>query len=558
MKTPQHYSRLIVLFLGTLTLLVAPAGRAQTNSPTNGPAVKPPVAAPAAIQAAPAQPAPAQGQSAAPSPSAAASPAGPTPAAAGPATGPGHGPAVAPVQPAATLSNGEQGLRLNFRGVPLEMVLNYLSDAAGFTILIATQAPVQGTVNVWSDRPLSKDQAVNLLNSILNKNGYAAIRNGQTLTITTLQDAKKHDIPVNVGSEPSRIPRTDEVVTQIIPVKHANATQLTKDLQPLLPEYAQLSANESANSLVLTDTQADARRMAEIVKALDTSISTVSTVQVFPLRYADAKALADEIKTVFATPQQNNQAGNPGGRGPGRFFRMMRNAAQANSQNQGGPNVQVVAVADEASNAVVVSAPRDIMDTITALVNEIDKPNVDTTELRVFHLVHADPQEIADEITQLFPDSNSSNNNNQNRRFRFFRGPFGPPQAGSDTSDRMKKKSEVHVVPDPRTSSLIVSADASLMPSLAEMITQLDSDSTKKQRVFVYSLKNADPQQVQQVLEGMFERSNTSMNRQNANQTSPLTTRSQQYQQNGLGSSGFGSSRNNNSGLGGGGLGGGR
>src|SRR2546423_3764013 len=60
----------------------------------------------------------------------------------------------------------EKGLRLNFRGVSLETVLNYLSDAAGFIIVLETK--VDGKVDVWSNQPLNKDEAVNLLNSILN------------------------------------------------------------------------------------------------------------------------------------------------------------------------------------------------------------------------------------------------------------------------------------------------------------------------------------------------------------------------------------------------------
>ena len=83
----------------------------------------------------------------------------------------------APETPAAPVGDG--GLRLNFRGVPLEMVLNYLSDAAGFIIVLETK--VEGKVDVWSNQPMSKDEAVNLLNSILKKNGYAAIRNGRSL-----------------------------------------------------------------------------------------------------------------------------------------------------------------------------------------------------------------------------------------------------------------------------------------------------------------------------------------------------------------------------------------
>src|SRR5262249_5150179 len=78
-------------------------------------------------------------------------------------------------------TNADKGLRLNFRGVPLDMVLNYLSDAAGFIIVLDTE--VKGKVDVWSNQPLSKEEAVELLNTVLSKNGYAAIRNGRTLKI---------------------------------------------------------------------------------------------------------------------------------------------------------------------------------------------------------------------------------------------------------------------------------------------------------------------------------------------------------------------------------------
>src|SRR3954453_4902802 len=89
---------------------------------------------------------------------------------------------VAKTDPApAVTSNSEKGLRMNFRGVPLDMVLNYLSDAAGFIIILETE--VRGKVDVWRNQPLSKDEAVSLLNSILSKNGYAALQSGRTLTI---------------------------------------------------------------------------------------------------------------------------------------------------------------------------------------------------------------------------------------------------------------------------------------------------------------------------------------------------------------------------------------
>ena len=409
-------------------------------------------------------------------------------------------PAVAPEttpSPAATnepvrrvTSDTEAGLRLNFRGVPLDMVLSYLSDAAGFIIVM--EGEPRGKVDVWSNQPLTKDEAVDLLNTILNKNGYAAIRNGRTLKIVSRDDAKTKDIPVRMGSDPALIPKTEEMITQVIPVRYANATQLTKDLQPLMPTYAIMTANESGNALVITDTQTSVRRMVEIVKALDTSIASVSTIRVFPLKYADAKTLADAVKELFAPPtQQNNNnngrnrflnqfgggGGGPfGGGGPGGG-----GAASTSGSSGAGANTKVTAIADERANSLVVSAPDDTIPTIEKLVAEMDVSVTDASELRVFRLRNADPAEMADLFGQLFPDETTQNQNNQQNRFGFNFGGFGGGnngggrggnrnQSGTASSERAKKMGQVKAVADARTSSLIISASTEMMPQIAQMV----------------------------------------------------------------------------------------
>ena len=56
----------------------------------------------------------------------------------------------------------------------------------------------------------------------------------------------------------------------------------------------------------------------------------------------------------------------------------------------------------------------------------------------------------------------------------------------------MKKKGRVLAVADARTSSIIVSAASELMPQIEEMVAQLDASPAKKQKVYIYSLENAD------------------------------------------------------------------
>ena len=484
----------------------------------------------------------------------------------------------APV-PAPASADGEKGLRMNFRGVPLEMVLDYLSDAAGFIIILETE--VKGKVDAWSNAPLGKQDAVDLLNTVLAKNGYAAIRNGRTLRIISRADAKTKDIPVKAGNDPEEITKSEEMVTQIIAVRHANAAQLIQNLQPLIPEYARdsFSANESGNSLLLTATKTDVRRVVEIVKALDDSISSTSGLRVFPLKYADAKALATAVKELFTQQtSQQGQGGRGGGQGgfggfggggPGGFGGGGPGGFGGGGGNNGGrggrstgaaSTIKVNAVADEESNSLIVSAPEDVMPSIERLVKELDVASTDITELRVFRLFNADPMEMATLFLELFPDETRSGNNQNQGGFQFggFRGGFPGGGGGNRNgaqganSERMKKKGRVSAVADQRTSSLIVTAASEQMPQIEEMIKQLDQPA-KKQKVFVYSLENADVGQVEQILRDMFDRSGTSSSRNSQNQGSALQNRSQNNQQGSTTSGGVG---NNNGGFGGGGGGG--
>lgn len=439
-------------------------------------------------------------------------------------------------------------LHLNFRGAPLNLILEYLSDAAGF--IINKESDVRGTVDVWSKDPVSKEEAVQLLNSVLRKNGYAVVRTGRILTIVSLDTAKTADLEVVTGNDPDEVERSGEVVTQIIPVKFANATQLMNNLQVLLPTTATLSVNESANSLILVASKTEIRRMLRIVSALDTSIASVASVQVFMLKYADARQLATVVSQLFAA----QSAGNAGMRQ--QFFNMMRGGGPGGppGMGPGGGNTsasggnaagsRVVAAADEYSNSLIVSASPELMTTISNMVDQVDQPISDVTEVRVFHLQNADPADIADQLTQLFPDETRSGSGNQGSRFQF-RGPMMGGGGNSQTSTRSQKRTRVIAVADQRTSSVIVSAASELMPQIAEMVTQIDLSPAKREKVAVFELQNADPTDVYYVLQDLFNRNNSMRVNNNRSSTlgqnNPLDQRAtQQMRQTAGGNSSFG------------------
>lgn len=208
--------------------------------------------------------------------------------------------------------------------------------------------------------------------------------------------------------------------------------------------------------------------------------------------------------------------GGGGGRG---------NNAAANPTGGLQAATQVTVVADEYSNSLIVLAPELYQEAVSNLVRQLDVPVQDITELRVFALQNADPAEMAQVLNSLFPDPTTAPTSGGNRGAGFQFGGRNNQPATTGSSERAKQQSKVLAVADPRTSSVLVSASKDLMDQITPMIAQLDASSSKKQKVFVYSLENADSTEVEAVLRNLFEGQNTRTGAQNNQQNNALQQR---------------------------------
>ena len=388
---------------------VSPAGEADMNN-TNAPeaGVPPPNATPAQDQTAPEQGV-MNGQEAAPAEN--------QPVRSTVILPKGNAPEAVPsafVPPAQAVgTNNSNELRLNFHNAPLDMVLNYLSDAAGFIIVQDTH--VNGNVTIVSTLPVSQDEAVNLLNTELNRNGYAAIRSGRTLTIVDKSDAKTRNIPVKTGNNPGSIPDNDEIATWIIPIRFVEARQLVSDLSAFVSSQATIVANEAGNSIVVTDTQSNIRHLAEIIQAVDNSAEAETEIRVFRLKYANPNDVATELSSVFPSSTSGNNTQSPiqfrgGGGGPGAFFRAMASANAGNntSQQRIQKATQVTAVADSRIQAVIVTAPKDLMNQIASMMTDLDVASDRDQDVSVVSLNNADPYQVAQVLQNMFGSSTTS------------------------------------------------------------------------------------------------------------------------------------------------------
>jgi general secretion pathway protein D len=349
--------------------------------------------------------------------------------------------AEVPVQPAATsetpaasgtASVSTNGLNLNFRNAPIDLVLEHLSKAAGF--IIQLDSSVRGSVSVIG-QGLTREEAIDLLNSELNKSGYAAIRRGtRTLRIMDKNTVKSSGSPVRISNDPETIPDNDEMVTQIIPIRFVEASQLVSDISPFVSSQATIIANQAGNSIIITDTQANIRHLVEIIKAIDSSAEDVTEVKVFRLQHADPTEMATLLSGLFPdqttaqSPIRFGRGGRGGGGGGGGFggfggrggggFGPFAAAFGGGNASTGNPQTdrikkrnQVLAVADARTKSVVVTATRDLMEQITEMVDQLDQPGK-MQRMEVIRINNADPSEVLSVLQDTVGATSSRNSRN--------------------------------------------------------------------------------------------------------------------------------------------------
>ncbi len=320
---------------------------------------------------------------------------------------------AAPTTAPASLRNGNGdggiekrngGLILNFQDTSIEVVLDELSAVAGF--IVVKEVRPTGRVTLTSRQPVSNEDAVSLLNTVLLQAGYGAIQQGRILKIVPRDQAKRLNIPVRSGNDPNAIEPTDELITQVIPLRYADAMELRQDLQPLINPQADFTSNASSNVLVITDTAANIRRMVQIIAALDTSLADAVEVKVFQLKYANASNAATLINSVFgdlqvAAPDQEN--------GPGaRWRRFQRQQEEQPQQGKGVRGTKVQAAADDRTNSVVVTGPVDTLGIVEEVIRELDENPVADETVFVYRLRNAQAVNLEAVVNNLFGNTTTS------------------------------------------------------------------------------------------------------------------------------------------------------
>ncbi len=318
-------------------------------------------------------------------------------------------------------------ISVNFDQVDIRVVLKTIGDITGINFIV--DANVRGTVTAMFPTPIRLGDVYAVLESILEVSGYAAVPAADCVKIVPRAEAAKRNRHVHIGSDPSAISRSDAVLTQIIPLTHADAAGVSEIVKPLLPSEAYMAIYPKTNSILISDTSSNIHYLAKIIQNLDVE----EQFKVIALKYASAKVLSEQIVGIL----QSDRGG------------ASTQAQVARGRPASRIEAGVKILPDVRTNSLIVVANEQDTKTIERLVSTLDveRPSR-ASNVHVVYLKNAQAKQVAESLTTALANLRIT-------------GALEGPQ-------------EVQVSADEGTNGLIVTASAQDYEVIADIIEKLD------------------------------------------------------------------------------------
>jgi general secretion pathway protein D len=353
-----------------------------------------------------------------------------------------------------TLTNGEEKITVNFVNADIQSVIKTVGQHTGKNFILDPR--VQGSINIVSDRPVSKDLLYQMLLSALRVHGFAAVEDANFVKIVPEAEAKTSASPT--GEAALRAPG-DRVVTQVFLLQNENAVQLVPVLRPLVTANNFIAAYPNNNAIVITDYASNVSRIQRIIESIDRPSG--SDVQILRMQNASAIDIAQTLQRVV--PEATAPTNVP------------------------GATPKVAVAIDTRTNSLVVRAENpQLMARIKTLALGLDTPGAASGNIYTVFLRNAEATKIAETLRGLLAGGETTRSTTTTTL------PSGntatqttatTTQGASATQFAAAPNSVIQAYPP--TNSIIITASEPVYRSLRTVIDSLDQ---RRQQVYVEAL----------------------------------------------------------------------
>ena len=150
-------------------------------------------------------------------------------------------------------------LTLNFQDADIHALINAVSKITGKNFIVDPR--VKGNVTLVSGEELGPEQVYEVFLSVLDVHNIVAIESDGLVKLLPKAVAKQIPTPTSFGDLDIR---GDTQITEVYQMKHGSVRDVVPILKPLLPPTSHFAAHVPTNTIIITDTAANIRRILNI------------------------------------------------------------------------------------------------------------------------------------------------------------------------------------------------------------------------------------------------------------------------------------------------------
>ena len=360
-----------------------------------------------------------------------------------------------------------------------------------FTLQKATAAKLQATLQpIFTNRPPRVRGEPNDPITIIADAWVNALLVGANVEDMTAVEA----LIKQLDAEPA----PNGLAIHVFPLAKADVRKVALTVQGLFrdgppnatgqPTQVQVTADERINALIVSCGEVDARRIAELVKRLDTEqVARVAEIKVFPLKNARAETLSTILNAALNTkPAPLTDQQNPNAQS---VLQFITRSLEGRDLITAALKESVLITPDPRMNSLIVSGPVDYMGLLEQIITRLDASSPQEAKIKVFALKNASARQMADILTQMFRMTATATTANQRTIQYTLVRPGGTNDAASATLGTAEQAA-LTVTVDPRTNSLLVGGTDHYVQMVEQIIESLDAGTANERRTEVVRLKN--------------------------------------------------------------------
>ena len=329
----------------------------------------------------------------------------------------GNGQVIA--APKAFAAVGGAPVSFRFEEAPIaEVIRTVLGDILGLDYVM--HPPLQGNVTLATRNPIAPDQAVFLLESALQANGLALVRDARGTFHAGRADALKNIAGSvrQMSGNASTAPIAPGYGAVIIPLQYIGAAEMAAILRPMVSADALVRVDTVRNLLVMMGTRTQAEGWMELVNTFDVDLLKGMSVGVFPLKYASVKEVEVALRLVSGgSAAVSSSAGSAGAALAGGSASLSSSAtapAATGAATLGEANplfgaLRIMPI--DRINSILVVTPRPAyLEEARRWIERLDKPSDGGSEpqLFIYQVQNGNARHLASVLGSLFGGQTAS------------------------------------------------------------------------------------------------------------------------------------------------------